>query len=144
MTRDEVIAEARSWKGTKWVHQASCKGAGADCLGFGAGVAAACGSAEAARFLATPDLRNYGRHPDPAMLFAGCDDMMDRIPLADALPGDVLVFNCGKHPMHFGFLAPNNRLIHNWLVARRGVVEHQLDDGWRARIVRVYRLRGIE
>jgi hypothetical protein len=41
MTRAEILAEARSWIGTPWLHQASCKGVGADCIGFGAGVAAA-------------------------------------------------------------------------------------------------------
>ena len=143
MTRDDVIREARSWINTPWVHQASCKGVGADCIGFGAGAAAACGSADAVRFLSTPEWRSYGRQPDPAFLFSVCDQLMDRVPvIADALPGDMLLFSCGRHPMHFGFLAPAGRIIHSWLVARK-VIEHALDDGWRARIVRVYRLRGV-
>jgi NlpC/P60 family putative phage cell wall peptidase len=143
MTRAEILAEARSWIGTPWLHQASCKGVGADCIGFGAGVAAACGSAEAKRFLATPEWRRYGRHPEADFLFRVCDELMDRIEISAATVGDVLVFNCGKHPMHFGIVGDDGRMLHAYLKARR-VCEHQLDAGWRARIERAYRIRGVE
>lgn len=36
--QDQVVAEARLWLGTPYVHQASCRGAGADCLGLIRGV----------------------------------------------------------------------------------------------------------
>lgn len=143
MTRDEVIAEAREWLGTPWVHQAACKGAGVDCLHYIAGVVRAFGRKEAATFFAKPEWHSYGRHPDVMMMFEGCDALMDRIRIEDALPADVLVFRCGRHPMHFAFLSAHDRLLHAWFGARR-VCEHQLDEKWRARIIRAYRLRGIE
>lgn len=143
MTRAEILAEARTWIGTPWVHQAACKGAGVDCLHYIAAVAQHFGSAEAARFFATPEWHSYGREPVPAMLFDGCDALMDRIAIADALPADVFVLTSGKHPMHFGFLTERETLLHAWLVARK-VCEHTLDYVWRMRIVRAYRLRGIE
>jgi cell wall-associated NlpC family hydrolase len=34
-TREAVIAEARTWLGTPWHHQASLKGVGCDCIGCG-------------------------------------------------------------------------------------------------------------
>ena len=34
----DIVAAARGWIGTPYVHQASCKGAGADCLGLVRGV----------------------------------------------------------------------------------------------------------
>ena len=34
----QVVVEARSWIGTPYVHQASCKGAGTDCLGLVRGI----------------------------------------------------------------------------------------------------------
>ncbi|MFZ2468534.1 MAG: peptidase, partial [Parvibaculum sedimenti] len=34
LTRAAVVAAARAWIGTPYRHQASCKGAGADCLGL--------------------------------------------------------------------------------------------------------------
>lgn len=142
MTRAEIIAEAALWVGTPWRHQASVRGVGADCIGFVAGVAKACGSPEAKRFLGTPEWRRYGRHPQPSFLFAVCDELMDRITVSEATVADVLIFNCGKHPMHFGFLAGGDRMMHAYLTARR-VCEHQLDAGWRARIERAYRIRGV-
>ena len=36
--RRRIVEEARSWVGTPYVHQASCKGAGCDCLGLIRGV----------------------------------------------------------------------------------------------------------
>ncbi len=38
MSRPDVVGEVRSWIGTPYVHQASVKGAGADCLGLVRGV----------------------------------------------------------------------------------------------------------
>ena len=38
MSPEEIIAAARSWIGTPYRHQASCRGAGADCLGLLRGV----------------------------------------------------------------------------------------------------------
>lgn len=143
MTRDEIIAEARTWIGTRWVHQASCKGVGADCIGLVAGVGAARGAPEARRFLATPEWRNYGRHPDPAFMFSVADELMDRIDIAAATVADVLIFECGKHPMHFGFVSTAGGMIHSWLPARR-VCEHRLDEAWSSRTVRAYRIRSIE
>ncbi|PSL20583.1 NlpC/P60 family putative phage cell wall peptidase [Shimia abyssi] len=35
---NRIISEARSWIGTPYVHQASCKGGGTDCLGLVRGV----------------------------------------------------------------------------------------------------------
>jgi NlpC/P60 family putative phage cell wall peptidase len=38
ITADSVVAEARSWIGTPYQHQASLKGVGCDCLGLVRGV----------------------------------------------------------------------------------------------------------
>ena len=38
LTRDAIVAEARSWIGTRYRHQASLKGVGCDCLGLVRGV----------------------------------------------------------------------------------------------------------
>ncbi len=38
MTARRIVALARGWIGTPYVHQASCRGAGADCLGLIRGV----------------------------------------------------------------------------------------------------------
>lgn len=142
MTRAQIIAEAREWLGTPWLHQACVKGVGVDCLHFVAGVGRNVGASEAAQFFATPAWHNYGRHPDAAALFAGCDAIADSIPIGQAQPGDALVLTCGRHPMHFGILTTPDSLIHAYYGA--GVVEHRIDERWRKRIVRAYRMRGVE
>lgn len=38
ITREAIVAEARSWIGTRYRHQASLKGAGCDCLGLVRGI----------------------------------------------------------------------------------------------------------
>src|SRR3954449_10860627 len=42
LTRAAVVAEARSWIGTRYRHQGSLKGVGCDCLGLVRGVWRAC------------------------------------------------------------------------------------------------------
>ena len=34
ITRENIVAEARAWIGTPYLHQASLRGAGCDCLGL--------------------------------------------------------------------------------------------------------------
>lgn len=38
MSADRIVAAARGWIGTPYVHQASCRGAGTDCLGLLRGI----------------------------------------------------------------------------------------------------------
>lgn len=143
MTRTDLVMEARSRKGDPWVHQASRKGAGTDCIGLIAGTASACGSEDAIRFLANPAWRNYGEQPDREFLLAGCAEFLDEIAIPEAQEGDIILFYCGKnHPMHFAMLAGESRMIHAWRPAGR-VVEHELDAKWRRRITRAFRLRGL-
>lgn len=42
VTRAAIVAEARSWLGTPYRHQASLKGVGCDCLGLVRGIWRAC------------------------------------------------------------------------------------------------------
>ena len=38
VSREDILAEAASWIGTPYLHQASVKGAGCDCLGLVRGI----------------------------------------------------------------------------------------------------------
>lgn len=140
MTRADVIAEALTWVGTPWRHQACLKGVAVDCIGLIAGVALACGSADAQRFMDTPACRNYGRTPDPTVLLAACAEFMD--PTDAPVPGDVLVLRFEIEPMHFAFLMPAGYILHAW--SSFGVVHHRYNDTWRGRTLGAWSLRGIE
>ena len=136
----DIIAAARGWIGTPWRHQASLKGVGCDCIGLFAGVAAELGCSEASAFLGDPNLRCYGRQPERRQLLAGCARFLDETP--EAFPGDLLMMRFQTDPQHFAILSTPDRIIHASATAGK-VVEHQLDDLWRRRVVRFYRLRGL-
>lgn len=144
-TRAAIVAEARSWLGTRWQHQASVKGVACDCIGFVAGVAYELGIDGAAQWKSDQKLHQYARQPDPAVLVAACDALMQRIPVGQANVADVLVMRFEKEPQHFGLLVEREpmRMIHAWASARK-VAEHDVDTLWRSRIVRAYRFRGVE
>lgn len=142
MTRAEILAVARTQTGIPWMHQAHTLGVGLDCLGFIVASGAAAGSPELQAVMARPELWAYGREPNPEALFVALDEYLDRIPSSDVLPADVALMRMPKWPMHFGFIGEGDTLIHCSLPHRR-VVEHRLDEGWRARIVRAYRIRGV-
>ena len=143
-TRAELVAAARAWLGTRWMHQASLRGVGADCIGLIVGVARDCGLPEAAAWAADPTSKGYGRAPDPAMLLAAAERYLDPIPVDAAVAGDILLMRFTIEPQHFAIvsaLEPRS-IIHAYSGARK-VVEHRLDELWWSRILRAYRYRGV-
>jgi NlpC/P60 family putative phage cell wall peptidase len=139
ITREQIVAEARAWIGTRYQHQACLKGVATDCIGLIAGVARELELPEAAAYLATPEFRHYGRLPDPKMLLRACAQFLERKETPE--PGDVLLMSFTGEPSHFAIFTGDS-IIHAW-TQRRKVCEHTLDDTWLARIVGVYGLRGI-
>jgi len=144
MNRREILAEARSWIGTRWQHQASLKQVGTDCIGFVAGVARALEMPGATEFYFDPAVRGYGRQPDPVMLNNACLRYLDRVDLPGALPGDVLVLKFVEEPQHFAILSQRNPdyMIHAYAQARK-VCENRIDVVWRSRILSAWRFRGV-
>lgn len=138
-----VVAEARTWMGTPWAHQASAKGLATDCIGLIVGVARALGIKEAADYDAAIDVRGYGRQPDPVALLAATDVYLQRIDLDAADVGDIYLLRFERDPMHFAIRsrADPPYIIHA-VELRGGVVEHRIDKTWRDRIMRAYRYRG--
>ena len=84
VSRAQVVAEARTWLGTPWVHQHRSKGIAVDCAGLLIGVARTLG-------IVPPDMdvNGYARQADGTLL-AHCDRWMRRIQQADLQPGDVI------------------------------------------------------
>lgn len=144
VSRVDIIREARAWIGTRWQHQQFTKGVACDCIGLIGGVALAVGIPGSEAWRDTPEYHNYGRQPDPALLLRGCDLLMARIEVADAIIADVLVFRFRQEPQHFGLISQQDPpyIIHAYAQARR-VTEHRMDDVWRRRIVAAYRFRGV-
>jgi NlpC/P60 family putative phage cell wall peptidase len=143
--RNAIVREARAWVGTPFHHQASLKGVGCDCIGLIAGVARAFGMREAMRWQTDSRFQGYGTLPMPSKLLFACDEYMDQIAVAAALPGDVLLLKLRmmKQPMHFGILSDRlpRYIFHAYEPAGK-VVENRIDEKWQTTL-RAYRLRGV-
>ena len=137
-TREAIVAAGRSWLDTPFVHEARLKGVGVDCAGVIIGVAREVG-------LSDYDISGYGRVPEPARMRGELDANMDRITLAEILPGDVLWCRIERDPQHLALITeiePEVKILHSYQSVGR-CVEHRLDEAWRRRIVAVFRFRGL-
>ena len=136
-TRADVIAEARSWIGTPWRHQGRLKGIASDCVGLLIGAARA-------RGLLAPDfdVTGYSRFPEPEFFRANLERFLDRVEGGEK-PADVLWIRPRHIAQHVAILTDQNTIIHA-IDIHRGVAEHIFDRAWRARVVSVYRFRGID
>ena len=136
---DKIVSEARCWIGTPYRHQASCRGAGADCLGLVRGVwREIVGKEPEIVPPYTPDWDEVG---GGERLIAAAARLM--VPVSRApMPGDLLVFRMadGAVAKHLGLLSdgpPEARFIHAY--SGHGVVESALTAPWWRRIAAVFR-----
>jgi len=104
VTRDAIVAEARSWIGTPYRHQASVKGVGCDCLGLVRGVwRALYGDEPEAVPAYAPDWAEAGRRE--AFVQAAARHLAP-VPLDQFAPGDVLLFR-----WRVGFVAKHAAIV---------------------------------
>ena len=133
-----IVEAARAWIGTPYVHQASVKGAGTDCLGLVRGIWREFHGTEPETLPAyTPD---WGEVGQVEILLGGAGRLLR--PAPDEEPGDVLVFRmrAGAIAKHMGILAQTGKqasFVHAY--DRHGVVESPLSAPWRARIAGRFR-----
>jgi NlpC/P60 family putative phage cell wall peptidase len=132
----QLVSEARGWIGTPYVHQASVKGVGTDCLGLIRGLWRACLGAEPALVPPyTVDWAEAGRRDE---LLQAARLWLREKPLAAPSVGDVILFRMreGAVAKHVGFqseVSPYPRFIHSY--TGHGVVESPLSEPWARRIV---------
>ena len=136
MSGDAVVAAARGWIGTPYVHQASARGAGTDCLGLLRGIWRELHGAEPAEVPAyTPDWSEPGR--DEVLWRAARAHLVEKR-LVERAAGDVLLFRMrdGLVAKHLGILAEvgaTPSFVHAY--SGHGVVESPLSEPWIRRIV---------
>jgi NlpC/P60 family putative phage cell wall peptidase len=138
---DAVVAEARSWIGTPYQHQASLKGVGCDCLGLVRGVW---------RSLIGNEPETVPAYaPDWAEAAAG-EPLADAalrhlIPIAtaDFRTGDVLLFRwrAGVAAKHAAVVTAPDLMVH----AHDGaaVAEVAIAPWWRRRLAYAFRFPGV-
>lgn len=142
MRREDIVAAARGWLGTPYVHQASLKGVGTDCLGLVRGVwREVMGDEPEALPAYAPGWAEEGG--TEAMAEAARRHMME-IPYTDIEAGDVLLFRWRDHlpAKHAGIAVAPDRMVH----AQEGaaVTEIALSQWWLRHLAFAFRFPGIE
>lgn len=139
--RGRLVAEARAWIGTPYLHRASCKGHGADCLGLIRGVwRAVLGDEPEALPAYTPDWAEATGAEQ--MLEAGMRHLRP-VAVEAIRPGDVLLFRFrpGVPAKHAALLVTPERMVH----AHDGaaVAEVFLAPWWRRRLAYAFAFPGV-
>ena len=170
ISRSLIVAEARSWIGTPYRHQASLKGVGCDCLGLVRGVWRAVVGEEPER--APPYAPDWAEAAGEETLAQAASRHLIAIPLAPSLsilasphpdpppqagegregadaarlgwePGDVLLFRWRAHlpAKHAAILTGPSLMVH----AHDGaaVAEVALAPWWRRRLAYAFRFPGV-
>mgnify|MGYP003398058909 FL=1 len=134
-----AVEIAMSCLKTAFHHQGRVPGRGLDCAGLYIHVMRELG-------LAYADVQGYPRNPYDGQLEAQMDAQpsLERIPVAEAQAGDWLCMRIKKAPQHLalhaGFIDGIPYIVHA-SEEHGGVVHHRLDDLWRARVMRAYRVK---
>jgi NlpC/P60 family putative phage cell wall peptidase len=136
ITRERIVAVARSWRGTPYHHQASAKGVGTDCLGLIRGVWT--------ELYGTAPEEPPGYSADWAEA-SGRETLLDAaqrhlVPIAyeQLAPGDVLVFRyrVSNPAKHVAILTDPRRMLH--AIQGMPVSEHAYTAWWSRRLVAAF------
>ncbi len=122
VTRQQIVAEARTWIGTPFQHGQSCKGKGADCIGLVIGVFRALGCL-APDYFPPPYSQQWHVHQH--------DELLTRMAMAagfaekhaDPEPGDIFLFKFGHVCSHVGISLGDGQFIHSYHHLKRVVAQ---------------------
>ena len=133
-----VIALARGWIGTPYLHQASTRGAGADCLGLARGIWRELQGSEP--FSVPAYTRDWGEVGGREVLLEAARRFLIEVPVDQARPGALLLFRMAPSvpAKHCGLLAADLgggpdalSLIHAY--DRTAVIEEPFTRLWQRR-----------
>ncbi len=132
---DAMVQAARAWIGTPYMHQATAKGIGCDCLGLIRGVwRDVFGEEPEAVPTYTAD---WSEPQGEELLFAAARRHMRTVTTGPFAPGEILLFRMrdggvAKHLGLFSRSSPHPLFIHAY--TGHGVIESPLSMPWRRRI----------
>lgn len=144
MDAETVVSAARGWIGTPYVHQASRRGAGADCLGLVRGVWRTLHGADDDPEPVPPYAPLAARGDSGETLRDAAARWLNPVPLAELAAGDVALFRMSPHAPahHCGIVAARDgarTLIHAW--QGHAVAEVPFLPWWRRRLAYAFRFR---
>lgn len=147
VTRSDIVAEARSWIDTPYRHQASLKGAGADCLGLIRGVYRTfCGPEKDP---VTPYSPNWAEETGQETLRDAARRHLveiEAVPFRDGTllqEGDVILIRVKDRgpAKHAAIASGPDTIIHAY--DRHAVAENTLPSAWRRRIAYAFQFPGV-
>jgi NlpC/P60 family putative phage cell wall peptidase len=132
---DRAVIEARGWIGTPYLHQASVRGAGTDCLGLLRGVWRAIYGKEPETV--PPYTEDWAEPSRREVLMEAAGRWLLRKPICNAATGDVLLFRMrdGSIAKHLGIqsqVGETPSFVHAY--SGHGVIESSLSQPWQRRI----------
>jgi hypothetical protein len=154
ISRSDCVKMARSWLGTRYRHQGRRKKndkdvGGVDCLGLLMGVAKELNLCDK---LGEPLIQHnhniYSKQPDANFMLYYLSAAMEQKPLdgLKLMPADVLLLEMDGNAQHLALCSDGDAwgegeigMIHAYAPARM-VVEHRLDEQWKARIHACFQL----
>ena len=140
----DVIAQARSLLGVRFLHQGRDAEHGLDCLGLLLVVAANMGICFGGKHPLEIDVPNYRTKPDTDFLQAQLARHLLPVSRLELRASDIILLEIDGQPQHLAVLSdypvPHALgMIHAYAVARK-VVEHRYDAYWRKATRAAYRL----
>lgn len=139
--RRNVVREARRWIGTPYLHQASVRGQGADCLGLVRGIWRHCIGSEPEKM---PEYSSdWGEVSKQESMLESAHRWLIQIAEEEAMAGDMILFRWQNISIvkHAGILTSplrnTPRFIHAY--EKAGVVETTLGTQWKSRVAACFR-----
>ena len=139
-TRSQIVEEAKSWLDTPYLHQASTKGHGADCLGLVRGIWRSFYGEEP---INTPAYsHDWIKKQGDTLLVSSLDKWMAR-KSGDVLPAQVLLFRIEYNgaAQHLTIASGQDRFIHAY--AGRAVCESWYSRWWQRRLIAQFDFPGV-
>ena len=132
-----VVQAARGWIGTPYVHQASVRGTGCDCLGLVRGVWRELYGAEPEPVPAYS--MDWGEAAREERLWAAALRHLAEVTGRAPAPGDVLLFRMrpGAAAKHLGIASGAGTFLHAY--SGHAVAESRLTPPWARRVVAYFR-----
>lgn len=132
---NDIINESRTWIGTPYQHQCSKKGVACDCVGLIKGLWEFVNNE-----VITPEPYSYdwGDSNGHESLIEQAEKYFTEIPVGNMSPGDIVGIRWKKDRVvkHTMILTSMDTAIHSYY--KSGVVEINLNEWWKEKIVKVY------
>lgn len=138
--RQAIISEAYSWLKTPYHACAKVKGVGVDCGMLLIAVYSTGG--DMPEFDPGPYSPEWHKHRSEELYLNHMLRFFDEIPLAEAVPGDALVYKYGRTWSHGAIVVGENEVIHAYKgmgVILSTIGDYPLDN----RVPRAFRLKGL-